>query len=121
MHLPPPPWRRRTVRAAAAFTAAALLTALPLADTDAVAAPSAKVDPALSAAVAEAGDTSFFVVLKDQADLSSVRKQQTHAAKARAAYGALTAHARKARSRSIPFSTERRPATRTTGSPTPSK
>ncbi|MCX4548041.1 S8 family serine peptidase [Streptomyces sp. NBC_01500] len=94
MHLPQPPRRRRAVRAAVAFTATALLTApLPMAAA-ADAGPSAKVDPALSAAVAKAGDASFFVVLKDQADLSGAREKRTHAARAKAAYGALTAHAR---------------------------
>ncbi|WP_406135246.1 S8 family serine peptidase [Streptomyces sp. NBC_01089] len=93
MHLPPPPRRRRAVWAAAALTAAALLTAtLPAAAAGPT--PSAKVDSALSAAVAKGGDASFFVVLKDQADLSGARKQKTHASKAKAAYSALTAHAR---------------------------
>ncbi|WP_328315646.1 S8 family serine peptidase [Streptomyces sp. NBC_00388] len=92
MHLPHGPRRRRAVRAVAAFAATALLTALPAAAADA--APAAKVDPALSAAFAKADDASFFIVLKDQADLSGARKQRTHAAMARSAYSTLTAHAR---------------------------
>ncbi|MFF3452360.1 S8 family serine peptidase [Streptomyces sp. NPDC002667] len=92
MHLPQPPRRKSAVWAAAAFTATALLTA-PTPALAAGAAPSAKVDSALSAAVAKGGDTTFFVVLKDRADLSGARKQKTHAARARAAFKELRAHA----------------------------
>ncbi|MFH8395180.1 S8 family serine peptidase [Streptomyces sp. NPDC018036] len=92
MHLPQPPRRKSAVWAAAAFTATALLTA-PTPALAAGAAPSAKVDSALSAAVAKGGDTTFFVVLKDQADLSGARKQKTHAARAGAAFKELRAHA----------------------------
>ncbi|MET7941700.1 S8 family serine peptidase [Streptomyces sp. NPDC005302] len=95
MHLPRPPRRGHAAWAAAAFTAAALLTApLPAAAADSGTAPSAKVDSALSAAVAKGGDATFFVVLKDRADLSSVKRKKSHAAKAEAAYGELRAHAR---------------------------
>ncbi|MFD6492354.1 S8 family serine peptidase [Streptomyces sp. NPDC060188] len=95
MHLPRPPRRGHAAWAAAAFTAAALLTApLPAAAADSGTAPSAKVDSALSAAVAKGGDATFFVVLKDRADLSSVMRKKSHAAKAEAAYGELRAHAR---------------------------
>ncbi|MEV4940356.1 hypothetical protein [Streptomyces zaomyceticus] len=55
--------------------------------------PSATVDSALTDAVDAGGEASFFVVLKDRADLSGVKKQKTHAAKARAAYERLRAHA----------------------------
>ncbi|MCX4988118.1 MULTISPECIES: S8 family serine peptidase [unclassified Streptomyces] len=92
MHLPQPPRRRRAVWAAAAFTATALLTA----STPALAAgtaPSAEVDSTLTAAVAKGGDATFFVVLKDQADLSGAKKQKTHAARARAAFKVLRANA----------------------------
>ncbi|MET9902226.1 S8 family serine peptidase [Streptomyces sp. NPDC006446] len=92
MHLPQPPRRRRAVWAAAAFTATALLTA----STPALAAgtaPSAEVDSTLTAAVAKGGDATFFVVLKDQADLSGAKKQKTHAARARAAFKELRANA----------------------------
>ncbi|MEU9135402.1 S8 family serine peptidase [Streptomyces sp. NPDC048404] len=92
MHLPQPPRRRRAVWAAAAFTATALLTA----STPALAAgtaPSAEVDSTLTAAVAKGGDATFFVVLKDQADLSRAKKQKTHAARARAAFKELRANA----------------------------
>ncbi|WP_406365392.1 S8 family serine peptidase [Streptomyces sp. NBC_00645] len=92
MHLPQPPRRRRAVWAAAAFTATALLTA----STPALAAgtaPSAEVDSTLTAAVAKGGDATFFVVLKDQADLSGAKKQKTHAARARTAFKVLRANA----------------------------
>ncbi|MGQ4375103.1 S8 family serine peptidase [Streptomyces sp. SAS_267] len=92
MHLPQPPRRRRAVWAAAAFTATALLTV----STPALAAgttSSAEVDSTLTAAVAKGGDATFFVVLKDQADLSRAKKQKTHAARARAAFKELRANA----------------------------
>ncbi|MFJ6609125.1 S8 family serine peptidase [Streptomyces sp. NPDC091289] len=96
MHLPRPPWRRSAGWVATAFTATALLTATPPAATAADTVPpaaSAKIDSALAAAVAGKGEASFFVVLKDRADLSGVRKQKTHAAKAKAAFKELRATA----------------------------
>ncbi|MFI6647484.1 S8 family serine peptidase [Streptomyces sp. NPDC050529] len=94
MHLPQPPWRGRAVWAAAAFTVTALLTA-PLSTAAAAdAAPSPKVDSALLNAVDGGGEASFFVVLKDQADLSAAKKKNSHAAKAKSAYSELRAHAR---------------------------
>ncbi|WP_299538888.1 S8 family serine peptidase [uncultured Streptomyces sp.] len=94
MHLPPPPRRARAVWAAAALTATALLTAtLPAAADDADAAPSAKVDSSLSATVAAKGDATFFVVLKDRANLSGARKGRTHAARTKSAYQELRAKA----------------------------
>ncbi|MFJ7968938.1 S8 family serine peptidase [Streptomyces sp. NPDC096324] len=92
MHLPQPPRRRGAVWVAAAFTATALLTA-PVPALAADGTPSAKVDSALSTAVAKGGEATFFVVLKDQADLSGARKQKSHAAKAKAAFKALRAKA----------------------------
>ncbi|WP_328553137.1 S8 family serine peptidase [Streptomyces sp. NBC_00358] len=92
MHLPQPARRRGAVWVAAAFTATALLTA----STPALAAgapPSAEVDSALTAAVAKGGDATFFVVLKDRADLSAAKKQKTHAARAGAAFKELRAKA----------------------------
>ncbi|MGW6206701.1 S8 family serine peptidase [Streptomyces sp. NPDC055089] len=95
MHLPQPPWRGRAAWAAAAFTAAALLTApLPAVAADAATAPSPKVDSALLNAVDDGGTSSFFVVLKDQADLSAAKKKKSHSAKAKSAYGELRAHAK---------------------------
>ncbi|MFB8414759.1 S8 family serine peptidase [Streptomyces albidoflavus] len=88
MHQPPPPRRRRAAWAAAAITATALLTA-PHPAGAAEPAPAAKVDSALSAAVAEGGEASFFVVLKDQADLSGARGRKSHAAKAESAFKEL--------------------------------
>ncbi|MFF8780473.1 S8 family serine peptidase [Streptomyces sp. NPDC015140] len=97
MHLPRPPRRRHAVWATAMF-AAGTLFAVPLPATAADPAPSAKVDSALSTAVADGGDASFFVVLKDQADLTGVRKQRSHAGKAKAVYKELRAHAEHAQS-----------------------
>ncbi|MCX4827888.1 S8 family serine peptidase [Streptomyces sp. NBC_01016] len=96
MHLPRPSRRRRAVWAAASLTATAALFSSPLpavADTTAP-AHSDKVDSALEKAVAKGDDATFFVVLKDQADLSGAKKQRTHAAKAKAAYKELRAHAK---------------------------
>ncbi|MGW6202444.1 S8 family serine peptidase [Streptomyces sp. NPDC055089] len=94
MRLPQPPRlpRRRSASwAAAAFTATALMTGVMpavAADTPS-AADAAKVDSALSTAVAKGGDAKFYVVLKDQADLTTAKKQRTHAKAATAAYKAL--------------------------------
>ncbi|MFE4700752.1 S8 family serine peptidase [Streptomyces sp. NPDC056738] len=94
MHLPQPPRRRGAVWVAAAFTATALLTAsTPALAAGAAPSSSAEVDSALTAAVAKGGDATFFVVLKDQADLSGAKKQKTHAARARAAFKELRAKA----------------------------
>ncbi|MFD4374338.1 S8 family serine peptidase [Streptomyces sp. NPDC058486] len=103
MHLPHPPGRGRAAWAAATLTAAALLTgslpataatvtATAAAKTDAT--PSPKVDSALTSAVRGGGDATFFVVLKDQADLAGAKKEKSHAKRATAAYGELRAHAR---------------------------
>lgn len=58
------------------------------------AAPSPKIDSALLNAVDGGGEATFFVMLKDRADLSSAKKQKSHAARAEAAYGELRAHAK---------------------------
>ncbi|WP_371604369.1 S8 family serine peptidase [Streptomyces sp. NBC_01220] len=94
MHLSPPPRRGRAVWAAAAFTVTALLTAPLPAAAAADTAPSPKVDSALLNAVDGGGQASFFVVLKDQADLSAAKKKNSHAAKAKSAYSELRAHAK---------------------------
>ncbi|WP_405504172.1 S8 family serine peptidase [Streptomyces anulatus] len=88
------PWRGSAVWTAVAVTAAALLTA-PL---SASASPlplgsSAKVDSGLAAAVDDGSEATFFVVLKDQADLSAAEGKRGHAVKAKAAFKALRAHA----------------------------
>ncbi|QOZ98450.1 hypothetical protein DI273_03845 [Streptomyces violascens] len=94
MHQPPPPRRRRAAWAAAAFTATALLTAPhPASAAEPAPAPAAKVDSALSAAVAGGGDASFFVILKDQAKLADARGRRSHAAKAESAFKELRAKA----------------------------
>ncbi|MCQ4208999.1 S8 family serine peptidase [Streptomyces longispororuber] len=95
MHLPRPPRRRTAVWAAAAFTATALAAGVMpavAADTPSAAA-TAKIDSALSSAVAKGGDTTFYVNLTSQADLSGAKKQKTHAKKAKAAYKELRDHA----------------------------
>ncbi|WP_338694866.1 S8 family serine peptidase [Streptomyces sp. Q6] len=91
MHLPRPPRRRSASWAAAAFTATALVTGvMPAVAADASStADTAKIDSALSSAVAKGGEAKFFVVLKDQADLTTAKKQSSHAKAAKAAYQAL--------------------------------
>ncbi|MBO1331926.1 S8 family serine peptidase [Streptomyces sp. VRA16 Mangrove soil] len=98
MHLPRPPRRRTAAWAAAAFTATALVTGVMpavAADTASAAdtAAAAKIDSALSSAVAKGGDATFFITLKDKADLSGAKKQKTHAKAATAAYKELREHA----------------------------
>ncbi|MEU5057758.1 MULTISPECIES: S8 family serine peptidase [unclassified Streptomyces] len=95
MHLPRPPRRRSAAWAAAAFTATALAAGVMpavAADTPSAAA-TAEIDPSLRSAVAKGGDATFFIVLKDQANLADAKKQKTHAKKATAAYKELRAHA----------------------------
>ncbi|MEB8344003.1 S8 family serine peptidase [Streptomyces endophyticus] len=96
MPLPRPPRRRRAVWAAASLTAAAaLLTgAIPaVADSAQADSATAKVDSALAKAVSKGDDATFFVVLKDKADLSAAKQQRSHAKAATAAYKSLKAHA----------------------------
>ncbi|MFJ4715538.1 S8 family serine peptidase [Streptomyces sp. NPDC088785] len=96
MHLPRPPRRRSAAWATAALAATALtaglMPAAAAADTPSAVA-GAKIDSALSGAVAHGGDATFFIVLKDRADLSAPRKRTGHAARATAAYKELRAHA----------------------------
>uniref|UniRef100_A0AAU2VQB9 S8 family serine peptidase n=1 Tax=Streptomyces sp. NBC_00008 TaxID=2903610 RepID=A0AAU2VQB9_9ACTN len=97
MSLPRSSRRRSAVWASASLTATVALLASPipaLADSGPSAAASAQVDSALTSAVKDGGDATFFVVLKDQADLSSARKKTSHAAKAQVAYDELRAHAK---------------------------
>ncbi|MGC4949482.1 S8 family serine peptidase [Streptomyces sp. DT224] len=97
MPQPQPSRRRSAVWTVASLAAAALLTtplpALAADSPSSSATASAKIDSALARAVRDGGDTTFFVVLKDQADLSGAKKQKTHAKKATAAYRELRAHA----------------------------
>ncbi|MEU2199268.1 S8 family serine peptidase [Isoptericola sp. NPDC019482] len=94
MPLPRPPRRRRATWVAATLAAAALLTspltavATTTTDTD-----GPKVDAALSSALKGGKDATFFVVLKDQATLSAPRAKRSHAARAKATYTELRAHA----------------------------
>ncbi|GAA1349594.1 S8 family serine peptidase [Streptomyces beijiangensis] len=89
------PRRRGAAWAAAAFTALAVLGTAPsaIAATGAGTTPSptttAKVDSALRDAVGNGEESTFFVVLKKQADLSAAKKQKTHAKAATTAYKAL--------------------------------
>ncbi|WP_327357240.1 S8 family serine peptidase [Streptomyces sp. NBC_01304] len=101
MPLPRSPRRGRAAWAASAavVTAAALLmgSAPPGATADdparASAAASAQVDSAVLDTVESGKDATFFVVLKDQADLSGARRKGGHAAKAKAAFKELRAEA----------------------------
>ena len=94
MHLPRSPRRQRAAWAAAALTATTLLIGpLPAAvAAPATDAPSPKIDSSLLKAVDGGGETSFFVVLKDQADLSAAKAEPAHA-KAKSAYKELRAKA----------------------------
>ncbi|MFE6760837.1 S8 family serine peptidase [Streptomyces sp. NPDC057689] len=98
MPLLQPSRRRHAVWTVASLAAAALLTTpLPALAADSP-APSAtawaKIDSALTSAVRDGKDATFYVVLKDQADLSGAKKQKTHAKKAKAAYSELRSHAK---------------------------
>ncbi|WP_109509140.1 S8 family serine peptidase [Nocardioides speluncae] len=53
----------------------------------------AAVDPAILEAVDAAKPATFYVVLRDKADLSTTRRGHGHAARARATYDALRGHA----------------------------
>ncbi|MFD3476093.1 S8 family serine peptidase [Streptomyces sp. NPDC058695] len=95
MHLPRPPRRRSASWAAAALTATALAAGVMpavAADTPSAAA-AAKIGSSLNSAVAKGGDATFYVVLKDQADLTTAKKQPSHAKAAKAAYKALKTNA----------------------------
>ncbi|MFF9048869.1 S8 family serine peptidase [Streptomyces parvulus] len=93
MHLPRSPRRRSATWATAALTAVVLLTGPLPAAAAADSAPSPKIDSILLDAVDKGGEASFFVVLKDKANLAEARKQKTHAKKAKAAYEELRAKA----------------------------
>ncbi|MEV0743976.1 S8 family serine peptidase [Streptomyces sp. NPDC050273] len=100
MHLPRSPRRRRAVWAVASLSAAAAMLASPIpaladsADSAPSSPESAKIDAGLASAVRNGADARFFVVLKDQADLTAAKRKTTHAQAAQAAYKALrdTAH-----------------------------
>ncbi|GLW52082.1 S8 family serine peptidase [Kitasatospora phosalacinea] len=94
MHLPRQNRRRTALWATAALTVTAGLTASPLpAAVAAAPAPSGsatvQVDPALTSAVAHGQDATFFVVLKDRADLGKAKGKGSHAEQAKAAYREL--------------------------------
>ncbi|MFE5793207.1 S8 family serine peptidase [Streptomyces sp. NPDC056503] len=90
--IPRTPRRRRAVWAAASLSAAAALLTTPLpavADSVRPGAAAATVDSALATAVRDGGDASFFVVLKDRAELTGARRQTSHAKAATTAFQAL--------------------------------
>ncbi|MFF2508545.1 S8 family serine peptidase [Streptomyces sp. NPDC058067] len=110
MHLPRSPRRRSAAWAAAAITAAAVLTgpAPAFAQSGATAKSTtaqgttaqgttakstAEVDPSVLDAVGKGKESTFFVVLKKQADLTAAKSEKSHAAKARSAFAALRAEA----------------------------
>ncbi|MET7927149.1 S8 family serine peptidase [Streptomyces sp. NPDC005349] len=100
MHLPRSPRRRSAAWAAAALTSAALLIgpspAVAQSPTPPDATPSdttAKVDSAVLDTVGKGKESTFFVVLKKQADLSAADGKKSRAAKARSAFAALRAEA----------------------------
>lgn len=97
MHLPRSPRRRHTAWTTASLSTAAVLLATSLAGFAAPAGaepPSgagshAEVDPLLEKTVGNGGEATFFVVLRDKADLGAARQASSPAAKARGAYSAL--------------------------------
>ncbi|MFF8511675.1 S8 family serine peptidase [Streptomyces sp. NPDC015492] len=96
MHVPRPPRRRSALWAVASLSAAAALLASPLtasADTATKADSGATVDSALTSALKDGKEATFFVVLKDKADLTAAKKQKAHAKAATAAYKALRTNA----------------------------
>lgn len=91
MHLSRSPRRRTAAWAAAALTVTGLLIGPPSAA--AATGATAPVDAALLNAVDGGGEASFFVVLKDKADLSPAKGKRAHAAKAKSAFTELKAKA----------------------------
>ncbi|MFD0421009.1 S8 family serine peptidase [Streptomyces parvus] len=92
MHLSRSPRRRAAAwAAAAALTAAGLLIGPPPAAAGT--GPSVRVDAALLDAVDGGGEASFFVVLKNRADLSAARGKRAHAARTKSAFTELRAEA----------------------------
>ncbi|MFC8538493.1 S8 family serine peptidase [Streptomyces sp. NPDC057249] len=87
MHLSRSPRRRAAAWAAAALTITGLLTGAPSAA--AATGPTAPVDSALMKAVDKGGESSFFVVLKDKADLTPAKRKHGHAARATSAFNEL--------------------------------
>ncbi|MFE5049533.1 S8 family serine peptidase [Streptomyces sp. NPDC056637] len=96
MHLPRSPRRRSAAWAAAAITAAAVLIgpAPAFAQSDTTTSSTAEVDPSVLDTVGKGKESTFFVVLKKQADLSAAKGERTHAAKAKSAFAALRTEAR---------------------------
>ncbi|MEV5603965.1 S8 family serine peptidase [Streptomyces sp. NPDC052299] len=94
MHLSRSPRRRTAAWAAAALTVTGLLIAPPTAAA-ASGPTAAPVDSALLKAVEKGGESSFFVVLKDKADLTTAKRAHGHAARTKSAFDELKAKAHK--------------------------
>ncbi|MFF1968271.1 S8 family serine peptidase [Streptomyces sp. NPDC058232] len=95
MHLPRSLRRRSAAWSAAAITAAAVLIgpAPAFAQSDTAAKSTAKVDSAVLDTVGKGKESTFFVVLKQQADLSAAKGKRAHKDKARSAFAALRTEA----------------------------
>ncbi|MEU9090222.1 S8 family serine peptidase [Streptomyces sp. NPDC048428] len=99
MYPPRSPRRRGVAWAATAFTALAVLGTAPSAiaatgaGSTATPAPAAKVDSALRAAVGKGKESTFFVVMKQRADLTAAKGKRAHKDKAKSAFSALRAEA----------------------------
>ncbi|MFG3105362.1 S8 family serine peptidase [Streptomyces tendae] len=87
MHLSRSRRRRTAAWAAAALTVTGLLIGPPSAA--AADSPAAPVDSALLKAVDKGGESSFFVVLKDKADLAPAKRKRGHAARTKSAFNEL--------------------------------
>ncbi|MFI7361406.1 S8 family serine peptidase [Streptomyces sp. NPDC050149] len=90
MYVPRTPGRRRAVWATAAV-AAVLASAVPVAAQPSPGSGAArtKVDSAVLDSVEAGKESTFFVVLKQRADLSAAKSRRGHEAKAKAAFHAL--------------------------------
>lgn len=102
MYPPRSPRRRGVAWAATAVTALAVLGAAPSATAATGSGPTAsgptasdagKVDSALRAAVGTGKESTFFVVMKQRADLSAAKGKHAHKDKAKSAFAALRAQA----------------------------
>lgn len=94
MHLPRSPRRRTAAWAAAAITAAAVLTGTAPALAQPATGPvtgsaTAKVDSAVLDTVGNGEESTFFVTLKARADLTAAREKRTHEDKATSAFSSL--------------------------------
>ncbi|THA69355.1 peptidase S8 [Streptomyces sp. A0642] len=102
MYLPGPPWRGTAAWAAAAAVTAAVFTGPAPAfaqpnSTDrssvGIVSGAVEVDSAVLDTVGKGEESTFFVTLKAQANLSTARRGRTHADKAKSAFSALRTEA----------------------------